>query len=252
MSKIAVITGGSRGLGRAAVLALAKRGIDVIFTYNTGFASAKQVIEEVGALGTGAKATTLHLDVSKPETLDAFVVELKGALAQWHATKFHYLINNAGIGSQSTAANTTPESLDNLWAIHFKSPFFLVQKTLDLINDNGRIINVSTGLTRFVGQGMIAYASIKGAVEVYTRYLAKELGPRGIRVNTLAPGATATDFNGGAVRDNEVYNKAVSGMIALGRPGQPDEIGDMVAVLVGDESRWINGQRIEVSGGQVL
>lgn len=252
MSKIALVTGGSRGLGRAAVLALAKRGINIIFTYNTGAAPAKQVIDEVAALGTGAKAASLQLDVSQPATLDAFVVDLKAALAQWHATKFDYLVNNAGIGSQSTAANTTPESLDNLYAIHFKSPFFLVQKTLDLINDNGRIVNVSTGLTRFVGPGMIAYASIKGAVEVYTRYLAKELGPRGIRVNAIAPGATATDFNEGKVRDNPVYNKAVSGMVTLGRPAQPDEIGDMVAVLVGEESRWITGQRIEVSGGQVL
>lgn len=252
MSKIALVTGGSRGLGRAAVHALAKRGINIIFTYNTGSDSAKQVIGEVHALGSGAKAAALQLDVCQPATLDAFIVELKGALAQWHATKFDYLVNNAGIGSQSTAANTSPELLDNLYAIHLKSPFFLVQKTLDLINDNGRIVNVSTGLTRFVGPGMIAYASIKGAVEVYTRYLARELAPRGIRVNAIAPGAAATDFNGGAVRDNQVYNKAVSGMIALGRPGQPDEIGDMVAVLVSEESRWITGQRIEVSGGQLL
>ena len=250
MGKVAVVTGGSRGLGKAAVLALAKRGVDTIFTYHRNATAAHAVVAQVQALG--AKAQALHLDVSKPETLDDFVITLHTALREWNVSTFDFLVNNAGIGSYSTAADTSVELLDTMYAIHLKSVFLLVQKTLDTITDGGRILNVSTGLTRFVGPGHIAYACIKGAIEVYTRYLAQELGPRKITVNVIAPGATATDFNGGAVRDNEVYNKAVSNAVALGRPGQAEEIGDAIACLLADECRWINGERVEVSGGQRL
>ena len=251
MVQIAVVTGGSRGLGRSDVLALAKRGIHSVFTYNSNEASAKKVVEEVKA--AGADAATLPLDVSKPETLDAFVAKLKETLqAKWGIDKFDFLVNNAGVGSNATVESYTAEELDTLYTIHIKSVFLLTQKVLPLIKDGGRILNVSTGLTRFVIKGFIAYASIKAALEVYTKYLAVELGPRNIRVNVIAPGAINTDFGGGAVRDVPEINKYMADTTALGRPGEPDEIGDAVAVLLAPETRWISGARIEVSGGQQL
>jgi NAD(P)-dependent dehydrogenase (short-subunit alcohol dehydrogenase family) len=248
--KIALVTGGSRGLGRNTVLNLAKRGVDSIFTYNLNRAEADKVVAAVSE--TGAKAAALQLDTSDVSSFDAFGQSVRSTLAGFGTERFDYLVNNAGTSFHKNFDQTTEEELDKTYNIHFKGVFFLTQKLLPLINDGGRIVNISTGLTRFTSPGISAYASMKGAVEVLTRYLAKELGGRGIAVNTVAPGAIATDFSGGMVRDNPELNKRVADMTALGRAGQPDDIGPMIAALLSDANRWVNAQRIEVSGGMLL
>jgi len=248
--KIALVTGGSRGLGRNTVLNLAKRGVNSIFTYNLNRAEADKVVAAVSE--TGAKAAALQLDTSDVSSFDAFVQSVRSTLAGFGTERFDYLVNNAGTSFHKNFDQITEEELDKTYNIHFKGVFFLTQKLLPLINDGGRIVNISTGLTRFTSPGISAYASMKGAVEVLTRYLAKELGGRGIAVNTVAPGAIATDFSGGMVRDNPELNKRVADMTALGRAGQPDDIGPMIAALLSDANRWVNAQRIEVSGGMLL
>lgn len=248
--RIAIITGGSRGLGRNTVLNLAKRGVHVIFTYRSGVDEAAEVVAEAAKLG--AEDVSLQLDTGDTTSFDAFVESTREALTKFGVEHFDYLVNNAGISHHNAFSATTEEELDNLYNVNFKGVFFLTQKLLPLMNDGGRIINISSGLTRFVSPDTIPYASLKGAIEVFTRYLAKELGPRGITVNTVAPGAIQTDFSGGAVRDNPEINKLVSSITALGRPGVPDDIGPMIASLLSDDNRWVTGQRIEVSGGMVL
>jgi NAD(P)-dependent dehydrogenase (short-subunit alcohol dehydrogenase family) len=245
--KIAIITGGSRGLGRSTVLSLAKRGVDSIFTYHSNRAEAEKVSELVA--DAGRRAIALQLDTGNVRTFDSFVSSTRQALAKLGAERFDYLINNAGTSLHKNFDQTTEEELDAIYNVHFKGVFFLTQKLLPLINDGGRIVNISSGLARFSLQGSSAYGSMKGAVEVLTRYLAKELGPRGIAVNTVAPGAIETDFSGGMVRDNPEVNKRVAEVTALGRAGQPDDIGPMIAALLSEDNRWINAQRIEVSGG---
>jgi NAD(P)-dependent dehydrogenase (short-subunit alcohol dehydrogenase family) len=249
-SKIAVITGGSRGLGRSTVLSLARRGVDSIFTYNSNRSEAETVVGLVGE--AGRKAIALQLDTGSIATFDPFVQSVRQALVELKAGRFDYLVNNAGISHHGAFDQTTEQELDQLYNVHFKGVFFLTQKLLPLINDGGRIVNISSGLARFAIPGSSAYASMKGAVEVLTRYLAKELGARGIAVNTVAPGAIATDFSGGMVRDNPEINQRVAEMTALGRAGEPDDIGPMIAALLSEDNRWINGQRIEVSGGMAL
>ena len=244
---IAIVTGGSRGLGRSTVVALAKRGVRSIFTYHSNTADAEKVVALTR--DTGTEAVALQLDVGKSAAFDDFVMRVRGALRQLGAERIDYLVNNAGDSHNNLIEKTTEAELDHVFAVHFKGPFFLTQKLLPLMNDGGRIVNLSSGLARFSHPGRAAYGSMKGAIEVLTRYLAKELGPRGIAVNTVAPGAIATDFSGGAVRDNPEFNKAVASATALGRVGLPDDIGPMIAALLGDENRWINAQRIEVSGG---
>jgi NAD(P)-dependent dehydrogenase (short-subunit alcohol dehydrogenase family) len=249
-AKIAIITGGSRGLGRNTVLSLATRGVDSIFTYNSSQAEAARVADMVSE--TGRRAIALQLDASRVAGFDPFVQSVRRALAELGAERFDYLVNNAGTSHHKAFDQTTEEELDGLYAVHFKGVFFLTQKLLPLINDGGRIVNISSGLTRFTTPGSGAYASMKGAIEVLTRYQAKELGARGIAVNTVAPGAIATDFSGGMVRDNPEVNKRVADMTALGRVGQPDDIGPMIASLLSEDNRWVNAQRIEVSGGMAL
>jgi NAD(P)-dependent dehydrogenase (short-subunit alcohol dehydrogenase family) len=249
-SKIAIVTGGSRGLGRHTVVNLAKRGIDSILTFHTNRVEADKVTKAVNE--AGAKAIALQLDTGNVAAFDSFVKDVQSALATLGAERFDYLVNNAGTSLHKSSEQTTVEELDNLFDVHFKGVFFLTQKLLPLIKDGGRIINLSSGLTRVTIPESSAYASMKGAVEVLTRYLAKELGRRGIAVNTVAPGAIATDFSGGMVRDNPAVNKMVADMTALGRAGVPDDIGPMIAALLSGENRWINGQRIEVSGGMLL
>src|ERR1700733_11149300 len=249
-AKIAIVTGGSRGLGRNTVINLAKRGVNSIFTYNSNRAEADKVVAAVTE--AGAKAIALRLDTSNVNSFDAFVQSVRTALAGFGTERFDYLVNNAGTSHHNSIEKTTEDELDSLYNVHFKGVFFLTQRFLPLINDGGRIVNVSSGLTRITLPGSAPYASMKGAVEVLTRYLAKELGSRGIAVNTVAPGAIATDFSGGMVRDNPEINKRVVEMTALGRVGQPDDIGPMIASLLSDDNRWVNGQRIEASGGMVL
>jgi len=249
-SKIAIITGGSRGLGRDTVLSLARRGVHSIFTYNSNHAEADKVVAAVSE--AGARAIALQLDVSKVSVFNSFVESVHKALVDLGAERFDYLVNNAGTSHHAPFDKITEEDLDSLYNVHFKGVFFLTQKLLPLINDGGRIVNISSGLTRMTFPGSSAYASMKGAVEVLTRYLAKELGSRRIAVNTVAPGAIATDFSGGRVRDNPEINRMVADMTALGRVGFPDDIGPMIATLLSEDNRWVNAQRIEVSGGQGL
>ena len=248
LQKIAVITGGSRGLGKSIALHLADHKTDAIITYLSQKAEADQVVGEIAA--KGGKALALQLDVAQHTGFDAFTALVKQALHQhWQRNDFDYLVNNAGMGIYGPIATTTPEQFDQLMNVHLKAPFFLTQKLLPLMKDGGRIVNVSSGLARFSYPGYAAYAMMKGGLEVFTRYLAKELGERRIAVNTIAPGAIETDFGGGRVRSDSELNKMIASQTALGRVGLPDDIGGAVAALLSDESGWINGQRIEVSGG---
>lgn len=245
--RIAIVTGGSRGLGRNTVLNLARRGVDSIFTYRTNREEAEAVVGLVGE--AGRRAVALQLDTGDVGAFDPFVEQVRKALAGLGAERFDYLVNNAGMALYKPFHETTEAELDALYAVHFKGVFFLTQKLLPVINDGGRVVNISSGLARFALPGSAAYGSMKGAIEVLTRYLAKELGGRGIAVNTIAPGAIATDFGGGRVRDNAEMNQRVAEMTALGRAGEPDDIGPMIAALLSDDNRWVNAQRIEVSGG---
>jgi NAD(P)-dependent dehydrogenase (short-subunit alcohol dehydrogenase family) len=231
--------------------ALAKKGIDVILTYNSKKEEALAVVADIEK--AGGKAAALQLDAGNIKSLDDFYTRVSAVLKDhFGASRFDFLVNNAGTGLHAAFAETTEEQFDLLTNIHFKGVFFLTQKALPLINDGGRIINLSSGLARFSMAGASAYASMKGAVETLTRYLAKELGTRGIAVNTVAPGAIETDFNGGMVRNNPQVNQFVASVTALGRAGLPDDIGGVVAFLCTEDARWINGQRIEVSGGMNL
>jgi NAD(P)-dependent dehydrogenase (short-subunit alcohol dehydrogenase family) len=248
---IALITGMNRGLGRSMALKLAASGSDIIGTYRGHREEADAVVAEIEKLGR--RAVVLQLDVGASASFAAFAAQVKDALAKtWQRDRIDHLVNNAGIGLNASIDQLTEAQFDELMRIHLKAPFFLTQALLPLIADGGRIINVSSGLTRFSMPGYAAYAAMKGGVEVLTRYLAKELGARRIAVNTIAPGAIATDFRGGALRDDENANRMVAGITALGRVGEPDDIGGAVASLLADGSGWINGQRIEVSGGMVL
>ncbi|WP_158820610.1 SDR family NAD(P)-dependent oxidoreductase [Granulicella sp. S156] len=249
-NKIAIVTGGSRGIGRNIVLSLAKRGVDSIFTYNSNQTEAEKVVALVGE--TAQKAIALQLDTGNVSVFEMFVQSVQSALKNLGATHFDYLVNNAGNNHHNMFFDkATEEELDSIYNVHFKGVFFLTQKLLPLINDGGRIVNVSTARTRLISPGGAAYGSMKGAVEVLTKYMAKELGPRRIAVNVVAPGATETDFSGGIVRDNPVMNKRVADGTALGRAGVPDDIGLMIASLLSEDNRWINAERIEVTGGYV-
>lgn len=247
---IALITGGNRGLGRNAALHLAQRGVDVIFTWRSNEAEAQTVKAQLEA--KGRRSAALQLDTGDAASFEGFANSLRDVLGQWGVARFDYLLNNAGHGVHAMFADTTEAQFDSLAAVHLKGPFFLTQKLLPLIADGGRILNVSTGLARFTLPGYAAYAAMKGAIEVLTRYQAKELGARGIRVNAIAPGAIETDFGGGVVRDNPEINAMVSQSTALGRAGLPDDIGAAIAALLSDDLAWVNGQRIEVSGGTLL
>jgi len=250
-AKIALVTGSSRGLGRNTALALAKKGVDVIVTYRSSEAEANSVVSVIAELG--GKAIALQLDTSDVKTFDRFAQQLKQVLqTTWQTEQFDFLVNNAGTGIHASFAETTEEEFDLMMNVHLKGVFFLTQKLLPLLKDGGRIVNLSSGLARFSSPGYAAYASMKGAIEVLTRYLAKELGHRQIAVNTIAPGAIETDFGGGAVRDNPEINKFIASQTALGRVGVPDDIGGAIAALLSEENRWVNAQRIEVSGGMFL
>ncbi len=250
-NSLVLITGGSRGLGRSAALTLADHGHDVILTYLRNADEAKAVVAEIAA--KGRKAAALQLDTGDVSGFPDFVATLKRALkGEWGRETFNALVNNAGIGIHKSFAETDEASFDTLMNIHFKGVFFLTQKLLPLIADGGRILNVSSGLARFSLPGMAAYGAMKGAIEVLTRYLALELGPRRISVNVIAPGAIETDFGGGRVRDDAATNAQIAGHTALGRVGVPEDVGGAMAMLLSPESRWINGQRIEVSGGIYL
>ena len=250
-TKIALVTGGSRGLGKNMAIAIAKKGLDVIITYNSKKEEADLVVKEIESLGQ--KAAALQLNVAESGTFDSFFENVKTVLKGTFKTdKFDFLVNNAGIGIHNSFIGTTEAEFDQLTNIQFKGPFFLTQKGLNVMNDGGGIVNISTGLARFSFPGYAAYASMKGAMETLTKYQAKELGKRNIRVNVAAPGAIETDIMGGAVRDNAEMNQYLASQTALGRVGLPEDIGGVVAFLCSDAAGWINAQRIEISGGSNL
>jgi NAD(P)-dependent dehydrogenase (short-subunit alcohol dehydrogenase family) len=247
-TKIALVTGGSRGLGKDMAISIAKKGIDVILTYRSNEADAKVTVAEIEKLGQ--KAIALHLDMSDFESLDSFVGKVEATLQSvWNVSTFDFLINNAGMGATVPFEKVTEEIFTEFLNVHFKSIYFLTQKCVPIINTGGRIINISTGTTRFSNPGYSVYASMKGAIEVFTKYLAKELGPKGIGANIVAPGPIETDFNSGAIRNNPEMKNRLSSLSPLGRVGTPNDIGPVVAFLCTDDAKWINGQRIEVSGG---
>ncbi len=250
-AKIALVTGGSRGRGKDLALSLAKNGSDVLLTYHQNEREAHATVAAIEALGQ--RAAALPLDTGAVSTFGAFFEQARVVLREtFGADRFDFLLNNAGTGLNVAIADTRKAAFDALLNVHFKGVYFLTQQALPLLQDGGRVINISSGLARFVGPGYAAYASLKGAVEVFTRYLAQELGPRHITANVVAPGAIATDFGGGVVRDNPQVNAQLAGVTALGRVGRPDDIGGVVAFLCSDEAGWINAQRIEVSGGMNL
>ena len=249
MTKIALVTGASRGLGRNTALSIARRGGDVVITYHSRVDEADAVVAEIQAMGR--QAVALQLDTGAIDAFASFADRLRTALGEtWGRDSFDHLVNNAGHGDYALIAETSDGQFDRLVDVHFKGVFFLTQALLPLIADGGRIVNLSTGLTRITYPGYAAYAAVKGAVEVLTRYMAKELGGRGIAVNAVAPGAIETDFGGGVVRDNPELNQQFAALTALGRVGLPDDVGPMIASLLSEENRWVNAQRIEVSGGQ--
>jgi NAD(P)-dependent dehydrogenase (short-subunit alcohol dehydrogenase family) len=247
-SKVALVTGGSRGLGKDSVKQLAKKGFDIIFTYHSNISEANKVIDEITALGKKAKA--IQLDVSDSKNFDGFIQSVKSSLTNDFKTEtIAALINNAGVGSYTSIAETSEDIFDSMVNIHLKAPYFITQKLLPVISEGGSIVNISSGLARFSYPNYAPYAIMKAAIESLTRYQAQEFGSRKIRVNTIAPGAIATDFGGGAVRDNKELNAMIANNTALGRVGLPDDIGSVVAFLCSDDAKWVNAQRIEVAGG---
>ena len=250
-NKIAIVTGGSRGLGKNMALSLAQKNIDVILTYHSKKAEADEVVKQIEK--SGHKAYALQFDVANSKSFIPFAQQVQAVLKEkWHSDSFDFLVNNAGSGIHAPFAETTEEQFDQMMNIHLKGVFFLTQKLLPLMADKGRIINISSGLTRFALPGYAAYATMKGAVETLTKYMAKELGARGIAVNVVAPGAIETDFGGGAVRDNPQINSFVAAQTALGRVGLAEDIGGVIASLLSDDNRWVNAQRIEASGGMFI
>jgi len=250
-TKIALVTGGSRGLGKNMVEALAQNGVDVILTYHTRADEAGQVVSDIKS--KGRKAAALALDTTDTASFPDFVTRLKKILNDdFQSDGLDFLVNNAGVGVHTPLAETTEDQFELLSRIHLKGPIFLSQALLPIMREQGGIVNISTGLTRITLPGYAVYASMKGAIETLTRYMAKEFGPMKIRVNCVAPGAIETDFGGGAVRDNAALNQMIASATALGRVGLPDDIGGVVAFLCSDAARWVNAQRIEASGGQML
>mgnify|MGYP003632413950 CR=1 FL=1 len=247
-TKIALVTGGSRGLGKSMALELAKKGLDVILTYHSKQEEADKVVSEIEAMGN--KATFLQLDVTSSNTFDKFKDDIKTILkSKFKTTHFDYLINNAGVGVYAPYDKITEAQLESMFKIHINAPFFLTQKLASLLNNGGGIVNISSGLARFTMSGHSAYATMKGGIETLTKYQAIFFGERKIRVNVVAPGAIETDFGGGVVRDNEELNNYIASTTALGRVGLPDDIGSVVAFLCTDDAKWVNAQRLEVSGG---
>jgi NAD(P)-dependent dehydrogenase (short-subunit alcohol dehydrogenase family) len=247
-NKIALVTGGSRGLGKDMALRLAAKGFDVVITYHSRKDEADRVLNEIKT--QGRKAHALQLDVAQAQTFDSFVSNLKTALkTTFGVERLDAVVNNAGVGTNAPFTDTTPEQFDAMVNVHLKAPYFLTQKLLRVLNDEGSVVNISSGLARFSFPGYSAYGTMKGAVETLTKYQAKELSERKIRVNVVAPGAIETDFGGGAVRDNKDLNNMISSLTALGRVGQADDIGGVVAFLCSDDAKWVNAQRIEVAGG---
>lgn len=249
-NRIALVTGGSRGLGRSTALNLAKRGVDVILTYQSNRDEADSAVAAIEQ--SGRRAAALQLDAGDIASFPAFAEAVRGVLTGWGTDRFDYLVNNAGHNARGVLGEITEADFDGLVNVHFKGVLFLTQALLPLLRDGGSIVNISSGLARFAHAGSLAYASMKGAVEVMTRYMAKELGPRDINVNVVAPGAIATDFGGGLLRNSVEMQGAIRSITALGRTGVAEDIGPMIASLLSDANHWVTAQRIEASGGMYL
>lgn len=247
MTKIALVTGASRGLGKDMAIEIAKKGLDVVLTYNANREEADKVVAAIQ--GRGRKAVALQLEVGDTKSFDGFLSKVGDAIKEWGADKFDYLVNNAGVGATIPMAQVTEDDFDRLMNIHYKGVYFLTQRSLNMMNDNGGVIFISSGTTRFCVPGYSVYSSLKGAVETLCKYVAKEYGVRGIRSNIVAPGPIETDFNGGAIRNNPDMKVRLAGLTPLGRVGNADDIGSVVAFLCTDDAKWVNAQRIEVSGG---
>jgi NAD(P)-dependent dehydrogenase (short-subunit alcohol dehydrogenase family) len=249
--KVAIITGGSRGVGKSAALNVARRGTGVILTYNCHPDEAEAVVSEIQK--SGGKAAALKLDVTKTASFGDFVSLVEQTLQkEWSQKTFDYLVNNAGTAQRTLIKDTTEEQFDQLTNVHLKGPFFLTQKLIPLMADGGLVLNVSSGLTRFTNPaGVATYASLKGAMEVFTKYIVREYASRKIRANIVAPGALDTQFAGPNGRD-ENQKKMIGEHTALGRCGEADDIGPLIAALLSDDCRWVNGQRIEATGGVLI
>ena len=247
-SKIAIVTGGSRGIGKDIAINLASNGIDVILTYKSESTLALETVKAINSLGR--KAVSIKLDMSVFKNISQFLDDLKPILKkEWDSENIDFLINNAGMGATVPIEKVTEEIFDTFLNVHFKGVYFLTQGLLPLMNQGGRVINISTGTTRFSNPGYSVYASMKGAIEIFTKYIAKEYGSKGIGSNIVAPGPVETDFNNAAIRSNPQFKTMLGSLTALGRVGAADDIGGIVAFLCSEKGSWINGQRIEVSGG---
>ncbi len=247
MTKIALVTGASRGLGKDMALEIAKKGLDVVLTYNSNKDEADKVVAAIHSMGR--RAAALQLEVGDTKSFDSFLKGVDVILKEWGVDKFDYLVNNAGVGATVPMEQVTEDLFDNLMNIHYKGVYFLTQKSLSMMNDGGGVIFISSGTTRFCVPGYSVYSSLKGAVETLCKYVAKEYGVRGIRSNIVAPGPIETDFNGAAIRNNQEMKTRLAGMTPLGRVGNADDVGSVVAFLCTDDAKWVNAQRIEVSGG---
>jgi NAD(P)-dependent dehydrogenase (short-subunit alcohol dehydrogenase family) len=246
--KIALVTGGSRGLGKNMALAFAKKGIGVVLTYHSNQTEAAATVAAIEALGQ--RAVALQLNTAEVAGFADFYARATAALqATFGTTRFDFLINNAGTSLNAAIAETSEAQFDEMLNIHLRGVYFLTQQALPLLNDGGRIINITSAVTRSSFHGVSAYAIMKGAVEVFTRYLALELGPRRITANAVAPGAV---FGGGTMPDTPDMRAFVAQATALGRVAEPSDIGGVVAFLCTDEAGWVNGQRIELTGGMGL
>ncbi|MFI8813424.1 MULTISPECIES: SDR family NAD(P)-dependent oxidoreductase [unclassified Streptomyces] len=250
IDKIALVTGANRGLGRSAAISLAARGVRVVVTHRGDAAGAEKTVERVQAVG--GTAAVLRLDIGDVSSFASFTSELSERLERWGASRLDILVNNAGVGIFGPLEDVTIDDFDTVMGTNVRGTFFLIQSLVPLMTQGSRVINVSTSLTRHTSAATSVYSASKAAVEALSRTLAAELGPRGIRVNSIAPGPTATDFNGGAMRDDAEMRQVLAGQTALGRVGEPEEIGDAIATLASDGLRWITAQRIEVSGGALL
>ncbi|MCW4459024.1 SDR family NAD(P)-dependent oxidoreductase [Microbacterium sp. MPKO10] len=250
--RIALVTGSNRGIGRSEALALAQSGADIIVTYRTGEREAASVVDAISALGR--RAVALHLDLSDPGSFDAFVTRMRSELTgTWGRDTIDIVVNNAGAAVWSPLGSIDAQAVRDALDVHVVGVVMLTQALAPHIAESGRIINTSSGLARFVGEnGYSVYAAAKGAIEVWTRYLAQELAPRRITVNAIAPGATGTDFGGGMLRDDENVRSMLAGAIAMGHVGLPDDIGAAVAAVASENMGWVTGQRIEASGGMRL
>lgn len=249
--KIAIVTGGSNGIGKSTALILGKRGIGVILTYRSDKKGAEEVVREIE--GEGGKAVALHLDLGQKSSFASFTESVKKVLEKvWNRKTFDYLVNNGGVGGGMPFAEMSEEYFDQILNTNFKGPFFLTQNLIEILEDGGRIVNTSSSSSKGSFPGFSAYGASKAAFTSWTRYLAKELSPRRIRVNSVSPGPVHTNLGGGAFDKHPEFIQPLADQTALGRIGAPQDIAHVIVQLLSDDLGWITAQDIEVSGGFLL